>query len=216
MKTWLTFVGGKYTPQKFVAESHRVGSITRRLPANVAKGMNFGDTVLCLQWRGKSVPPAVFAEFRINGIVFDGEIGQKVTAKLKAEGKIIEDNSGAAPVQVDRECGSFSMGGGSIVRDDVTIQEIVDIAQALADEDADAQGIAKADKGSLWCMVSGILTKTYAPPRTLNPAPKFTRGFMGLAEDMKFSDANADALSVTADQTAPRVAGVSNYEKAWD
>jgi hypothetical protein len=215
MKIHLTYIGGKYTPAKFIKEANKFG-ITRRLPANIAKSMNFGDTVLCLQWRGKGIPPAVFAAFIINGIVFDGDIQKKVVEKLKAEGKIVQDNSGAAPVHVQRECGDFLMGGGAYVREDVSIGEIVEIAQAAEGEDQDAAGIAKADKGSLWCMVSGTLSKTYLPPRTLNPAPNFTRGFMALPEGMTFAEENADRVDVAEDAAKARVVGVTNYEKAWD
>lgn len=212
MTTWLHYIGGKYTPRKFIAESIRVGFITRRAPANQVKSMHFKDNVLLLDWRkGK---PACFGEFVVTGVVFDGELNQKLVEELKSEDKIIEDNTGGGSTQVDRECGDFTMGGGASVRDDVDIPEIMEKAERLQDEIQSAKGLSKASGGTVWCMVMGVLTKEYFPPRTLDPIPPFTRGFMALPEGMTFVASNSDEVSL--DATVSQIVGVENYERAWE
>lgn len=212
MTTWLHYVGGKYTPAKFIAESKRVGFITRRAPANQVKSMHFKDSVLLLDWRkGK---PACFGEFKITGVVFDGELNQKLIEELKQEDKIIEDNTGGPSTQVDRECGEFTMGGGASVRDDVDIPEIMEKAERLQDEIQSAKGLSKASGGTVWCMVMGVLTKEYFPPRTLDPIPPFTRGFMTLPEGTTFITSNGDEIAHTVTENS--VHGVENYERAWE
>lgn len=212
MATWLHYVGGKYTPQKFIAESKRVGFITRRAPANQVKAMHFKDTVLFLDWRkGK---PACFGEFVVTGIVFDGELNLKLIEELKAEDKIEQDNTGGDAVTVDRECGTFTMGGGATLRDDVDIPEIMEKAERIQDELQAARGLSKESGGTVWCMVMGVLTTEFFPPRTLDPVPPFTRGFMQMPADTIFVATNGDEIS--HDATASQIVGVENYERAWE
>lgn len=212
MTTWLHYVGGKYTPQKFIAESERVGFITRRAPANQVKAMHFKDDVLLLDWRkGK---PAAFGEFVVTGVVFDGELNQKLIEELKAEDKIIEDNTGGDAVTVDRECGTFTMGGGATLREDVDIPEVMEKAERIQNDLQAARGLSKAAGGTVWCMVMGVLTKEFFPPRTLDPVPSFTRGFMALPKGTNFVTANGDEIS--HDATAGQIVGVENYERAWE
>ncbi|MCG3177527.1 MAG: hypothetical protein MOGMAGMI_02501 [Candidatus Omnitrophica bacterium] len=212
MATYLHYIGGKYTPRKFIAESKRVGFITRRAPANQVKAMHFKDTVILLDWRkGK---PAAFGEFIVTGVVFDGELNAKLIEELKAEDKIVEDNTGGGSVTVDRECGSFSMGGGAGVREDVDIPEIMEKAEKIQAEQQDAVGLGKESRGTVWCMVMGVLTKEYFPPRTLDPVPPFTRGFMQMLEGTTFIAAHGD--EIPHDAPASQVVGVENYERAWE
>lgn len=213
MATWLHYIGGKYTPAKFIAESKRVGFITRRAAANQVKTMHFRDTVLCLKHRGKNVAPAVFCEFVVTGVVFDGELNLKLVDELKAEDKIIEDNTGGPSMTVDRECGEFTMGGGATLREDVDIPEIMEKAERIQDEMQTAKGLSDGAGGTVWCMVMGVLTKEYVPPRTLAPAVPFTRGFMALPEGTTFVSANGDEIA--ADVEIRQIAGVGEYERAW-
>jgi len=212
MTTWLHYMGGKYTPRKFLDEAVRVGFITRRAPANQVKSMHFKDNVLCLDWRkGK---PACFGEFTITGIVFDGELNAKLVEELKAEDKIVEDNTGGPSTQVERECGEFTMGGGATLREDVDIPEIMEKAERIQDELQSARGLSKEQSGTVWCMVMGILTKEYVPPRTLQPAPPFTRGFMQIPEGTTFVSSHSDEISHQANENV--ISGVENYERAWE
>lgn len=212
MKTWTTYIGGRYTPQSFLAEAKRVGFITRRAPAHQAKAMHFKDTVLLLAWRkGK---PACFGEFVVTGIVFDGELNAKLIEELKAEDKIVEDNTGGPSTQVERECGEFTMGGGASVRDDVDIPEIMEKAEKIQAEQQAAAGLDDKSHGAVWCMVMGVLTKEYFPPRTLDPAVPFTRGFMALTEGTHFVTAHGDEIS--HDAPVSQIVGVENYERAWE
>ncbi|HZQ11020.1 MAG TPA: hypothetical protein VFD70_30900 [Anaerolineae bacterium] len=212
MAQWFHYVGGRYTPRKFIEESIRVGFITRRAPANQVKAMHFGDTVVLLDWRkGK---PAAFGEFIINGVMFDGKVQQKLVEELKAEDKIVQDDSGVPSVKVERECGDFTMGGGASVREDVDIPEIMEKAERANNDMQGELGLKDESKGSLWCMVKGTLTKTFIPPRTIDPAPPFTRGFMQVPEGTQFIASHADEhVHNEAERT---VTGVGEYERAWE
>jgi hypothetical protein len=212
MKTFMTYIGGKYSPKSFIAEAKRVGFITRRAPANQVKAMHFKDNVVLLDWRkGK---PAAFGEFVVTGVVFDGELNAKLIEELKKEDKIVEDNTGGPSTQVERECGEFAMGGGASVRDDVDIPEIMEKAERLNDELQGGMGLGKESRGTVWCMVMGVLTKEYLPPRTLDPAVPFTRGFMTLPEGTSFVTAHGDEISHGAPSS--QIVGVENYERAWE
>lgn len=210
MTQWLTYVGSKhYSPAKFLAEARAIG-ISRRIPANIAKGMHFGDTVLLMDWRAGR--PACFGEFRISRIFFEGEVQSKVVKELKDEDKIVEDHSGAPATVVHRECGDYLMGGGATVRDDVDIPELVEKAEKAHKDLAGEGGVKEGDEGSLWAMVGGELTREYFPPRTLEPAPKFTRGFMHMTDGMSFVDANPTETGIAPKPSS--VVGVEQYSKS--
>lgn len=207
---WLHYVGERnYTPAEFIKEAKAIG-ISRRAPANQVGAMHFGDTVLLLTWRGGK--PAVFGEFRISRVIFQGEVNAKLKDQLQSEGKIVADNSGAAPVQVKRKCGSYWMGGGCTVRDDVDIPELIEDAEKIHAELLKGEGVPEGETGSLWVMVGGDLTKEYFPPRTLDPAPSFTRGFMRTPDGTHFVDANPTDTGIPTG--APAIVGVEEYQGA--
>jgi hypothetical protein len=165
---WLHYVGGFYTPKKFISEARKFG-ITRRIAPNVAKTTYYGDHVILLDWRQGS--PVAFAEFVIDKIAADHEIMQAVTMQLKEQGHIVEERAPAGSggvSQVDRECGSFTLGGGAVVDDETTIKDIVEKGQKVAVE----KGAAPK-----W-MIGGWLTRVFVPPLALEPKPPFSRGFL--------------------------------------
>ncbi len=198
---WLHYVGGYYTPKKFLREARRIG-ISRRASSNIVKNMNFGDRVLLLNWREGR--PAAFGEFRISRIFFDADLQAQVVEKLKAEDKIVEDHSGGASTKVTRECGSYMMGGGASVSDDTTSRDIIETAEKIREEEG-KQGEA------LWVMIGGELTGTIVPPQTVVLAdgafPPFTRSFMHMPEGLTFKD-EGEAPAIT-----PAVVGVRGYGK---
>ncbi len=158
---WQHYVGGFYSPAKFIAEAKRHG-VSRRVAPNIAKSMSFGDTVQLLSWC--SGEPAAFAEFLINRITLDHEIAGELGEELIEEGRarLVERGGGF----VTRECGSYSVGATYEV--DIDLKEVVERAMALAEE----KGLP------LSFMIAGPLTRTFDPPVELIPPPPFTRGFI--------------------------------------
>lgn len=149
---WLHFVGGHYTPKKFLAEAKSQG-ISRRCPTTVAKAMSKGDEVLLLDWTGREAKH--FATFSVDTLFLDS-----------AHSKAAADKLGLAPASssgrmVVRECGSFVLGlrfstGGHTLR-------------ALI-EAAEAAGPLKS------VMIGGSLTEELDPQKTI-PGIGFFRGF---------------------------------------
>ncbi len=202
MTTYFHYVGGKYTPQQFIAEARQQG-ISRRAPASQVKGMAFGDRVILLDWRGGR--PAAFAEFVISRVFFRPEISQAVGEGLLADGRCEYEDftaDGGGGLEVSRECGSYTIGGAYTVKEDVTLAEVMERAEA-ADR-------ARGGDGHLWTMVGGYLTKTYDVPMTVVPAPAFTRGFMHVPDGARIGEAPA----VDAAAAKPQVVLVENYEKS--
>ncbi len=181
-KANLHYVGREhYTPESFIAEAKEIGFISRDTAPAIARQMEFGDRVICMDWRGEAIPPAAFCEFRISRFFFREDIASKVGASLIEEGRCEYDGSSAGTV-IQRKCGSWVDGGGYVCKDDVTAAEIFERAEKAAAE----QGIAFQD---LWCMVGGKLTKEYLPPMTVLPQQEFFRGFKRVPEGTRIGDA---------------------------
>ncbi len=207
MTSYFHYVGGKYTPEKFIAEAREQG-ISRRAPASQVKSMSFGDRVILLDWRGGR--PAAFAEFVISRVFFDPEISKAVGEGLLEDGRCeFQDFTadGGGGVEVDRACGSYTIGGAFMCKDDVTLGEVFERA-----EEADK---ARGGDGNLWCMVGGYLTQTYPVPMTVLPAPAFTRSFMQVPEGgtngVRYRI--GEAPIVNSEAAKPQVVIVENYEK---
>lgn len=207
MTTYFHYIGGStYTPAKFVAEAQAQG-ISRRAPVSQVKGMKFSDRVILLDWRKGR--PAAFAEFTFTRMFFDADISKKVGDTLVEEGRCEyhEPAGGGGGTVVSRECGEYIMGGSYSVKEDVTVEEICEKAEAADKErGGDGQG--------MFCMVGGYLTKVYDVPMTVINAdgslPKFTRGFMKVGEGARIGDAPV----LSAEEThAPEVVMVQNYER---
>ena len=158
---WLHYVGGYYTRTSFLREA-RQHKVTRRVAANIARKMSYGDTVRLLAWnKGK---PLLFAEFVIRSITMPEEIAKPLAEELIKDGKARLVSAGGG--RVVRECGSYIAGATYAV--DVELGELVEDAIKLSKE--------KSIKPSF--MISGPLTHVYKPSKLLDPAPPFTRGFI--------------------------------------
>ena len=232
MATFLHYVGGRYSPQTFIAEAQQYG-ITRRANAQNVKALNFGDTILLVDHRQGR--PAVFGSFTLTDIIFDANINAELLPLLQANGVVesVQD-FGGSPITVRRKCGSFTITGSVSLRtrgedetptaDEtqdaetteeeprISVAELIELAQAIQAQQQSALGVGDEERGSLWCMVGGSLTTTYFPPRTLVPAPAFTRGFMRLPEGTSFVETNPESIN---EPNAPRMVSVGQYERAW-
>ena len=166
MTTWNHFVGGSYKNKtRFLQEAKKVG-ISRRVPANIARGFHFGDRVILLRYHSRKGVEA-FGEMVINEIIFPKEITEKIGAELIKSGAIEYRPGPLGGANVHRECGSYViMGSYVITSPDYDIPQLVKMAQELDKEN------------TVFCMIGGKLMKEYANPVWLDPAPKFTRGFI--------------------------------------
>lgn len=173
---WMHYIGGYYkTHKQFIREAQRSG-ITRRIPATVARGMNYGDRVILLRYAGKGSVFG-FAEMVITGIVLTGDIADKVGQKLASDGRATYTPGGG---MVQRECGSFMIMGTWHVNADM--KEIMETASEIAEK----------EKLDLFVMISGKLTHVYDAPIYLQPAPAFTRGFIKCDEQATFSTCTSE------------------------
>ncbi len=192
---WHHFIGGHYaSPESFVAEAQKQG-ISRRIPAQNAKGMSFGDRVVLLRFVNAETVIA-FAEMVVSRVMLDGEITQKIGNDLQEAGRASYQENGGAGEMVNRECGEYLIAGTWQVDPDVDIAELIRMAERYADGE------------KLFVMLGGELSQVYATHRLLNPPPKFTRGFARRTPrpDFFYNDAPASDERV--------VYGVRNYQKA--
>jgi hypothetical protein len=190
MTAWLHYIGGKYTPQKFVIEARKHG-VSRRIPARLLKSISWGDKVYCATWEGslsknginimegfggesegvgkfKEGRAEIFTMFTIDRIVIeDHEINVAVQRRLREQG-LIRAVYDAPSRTVRRACGYYVECGSVIVKDGTTIAQIAEIAFEVA-----------AGR-PFSVMIQGALRKTYAPPRVL--AAPFTRGLMRIED----------------------------------
>ena len=160
VNTWMHYIGGYYRSEADFANEAQLKGISRRLPAQVARGMRFGDRVVLLRWGGKGRVWA-FAEMTIVGITLLDGLARQVGERLKDQGRASYSEGGAC---VERECGSYLVVGTWTT--DADISEIIEMACQMADGE------------KVFVMVNGTLTKVYDAPMLLSPAPKFTRSFI--------------------------------------
>jgi hypothetical protein len=187
--TWLHYVGGHYgTTEAFVAEARQAG-VTRRIPAQVARGMQYGDRVVFLRWGGPGRVWA-FAEMVIETVTLMGNLAVKVGARLAAAGRA-EYHAGEQIIK--RSCGWYVVAGTWIVK--ASLSEVLEAAiDAAAGED-------------VFCMIGGPLTRAYGEPVMLSPAPKFTRGFIR-SDDVSYQCTGGE------DATAPgAMVALAEYHK---
>lgn len=193
--TWFHFIG---KPKQFLPPAEHYG-VSRRCPSSLARLMQFGDRVICLAWRGKLVPAAAFAEFRITTLYFDHDV--KVFEKLAEQGRAEYEDYGGGGKLIVRECGDFIISGGYVLKPDVTIAEIFKLAEA---ENAQQGG----KRGDLWCMIGGALTQVYQPPLTVDPPVKFSRGFSYVQPETRIGDE-----PIVEGSPATEVLIVKSYDK---
>lgn len=163
--TWMHFIGAGYyaDDKKFTREAKKYG-ISRRAPAQLVRGMEFGDRLVLLRYLAKGSVFA-FGEARIHGITLEGDISKQVGERLIAEGRAEYQDGGGA---VERECGSYLVLGTYSVK--ASLKEVMSIAQEIhARENGDVP---------MFVMVNARLTEAYKEQVFLQPAPKFTRGFI--------------------------------------
>jgi hypothetical protein len=172
--TWLHFIGSYYrTSDLFLVETQKHG-FSRRIPAQVARGMHFGDKVIFLRYGGASsrmttTAKTVFAfgEGVVTRVTFAAEIAAQLGQELERRG-LAEYTSGGDTVL--RACGSYLMAGTWTVTAEMEIPLLVEAATQIAQ----AQGATTP----LFVMLGGELTAAYEAPVFLQPAPHFTRGFI--------------------------------------
>ena len=172
VNTWMHFVGGYYSDTDKFADEARRQRISRRAPAQQVRGMQFGDQLVLLRYERPAV--AAFAEAEIIGVTLDREISEVVGERLAAEG-LAEFHEPAGGCQtIERECGSYTLLGFWTVT--CSLPDVMDIAIQEA----------KAAGEKLFVMVNADLRKAYDQPVYLEPAPKFTRGFIKSVDDASF------------------------------
>jgi hypothetical protein len=192
INTWMTYVGRYYkTPKHFIREAEKHG-ITRRIPAQVARGMQYGDRVVLLRYGRKDYVFA-FAEMVIESVILEGEIADEIGHELQKEGKASYTPSGG---MVTRECGSYMIFGSWSV--DAELSEIV----------GKAIEIAKRKEKDIFVMIGGKLSRVYNQPIILSPAPKFTRGFIRANDQATFE------MSVNEQERDKNIICIESYQKA--
>lgn len=185
--SWLHYVGGSTysSDQTFLTEAAKHG-FSRRIPAQIARGMHFGDRLIFLRWnKGK---PYAFAEARLSRISFDADIAEYVGQRLVDDGKATYTADGGT---VRRQCGSYTIGGTWTV--ECTISEILELAFEASGGD------------TLFCMIGGTHVTAYDTPIRMYPSPKFTRGFTRLTHDAEFVPYDEERTQI--------MVAVENYRK---
>ncbi len=177
MSTWLHYVGGLYTPEKFIKEAKRIG-ISRRIPLRNLKSLQWGDEVLCAEWKPwtavtyaggetkehsagfKSGDARIFCSFIIRHVFVENpEVNKALQEILRAQGKITDYLP--QPIgggRVERECGVYYTGGEILTS--ASISEIYQILQSLDPKTK--------------VMIGGELKSVYDPPVVVSGVP-FTR-----------------------------------------
>jgi len=189
---WMHYIGRYYRSHHAFIREAKVMGIARRIPAQVARGMNYGDTVVLLRYCRKERVYA-FAEMVITGLVLSGDMAQAVGEKLQAQGKATYTAGGG---MISRECGSYMIMGTWNV--DAELPEVMDIVTEIA-----------AEKGmdATFVMISGELTTVYDDPVYLDPAPPFTRGFIRVDDGATFT------LFGEQEEPGNKIIAIESYQK---
>lgn len=161
MAKWSHYIGGKYTEASFIEEALEQG-ISRRVSAQQAQKMHYGDVVACLSWRNGR--PVVFAEFAVSQLFLPDDVSTVLTAQLDEEGCISEASEGGGGA-VNKKCGSY-MESCTHTVSGIDIPEIVARANVFFAE--------RSEKP--WYMIGGQLGKAIMPPMGA-PSTPFFRGF---------------------------------------
>jgi hypothetical protein len=179
MATWIHFIGGQYRSEAaFIREARRFG-ISRRVPAQSARGMAYGDRVVLARWFGKERGAYGFASFRVTDLIFEGEMAQKVAKKLEEEGLTIKYTpaGGGERSPVQRECGSYMVLGVITIENntgrdiDTSLKRMIELALE----------ISKDEDEKLFIMIGGKLEQVYDTPVKC-PDQKFHRGISRVSD----------------------------------
>ena len=195
---WATWVGGHYTTEKFIREARALG-VSRRIAPRNAQGMSFGDTVYLFRHGPYT---QVIGAFQVSRLSLPQDINQEIVEWLQAQGKI-ESVNDAPPVQVYRECGSYSESGGATVSPDTTLKEIVDKVIEICKERGEEP----------FMLLAGPLVKVYNPPVVIQPRPKPIRGFMHMKDEWMQQVNRKAGLRLEDGGDTAEVVGVENYYK---
>ncbi len=196
--TWLHFIGGYYrTPDHFLTEGKKHG-FSRRIPAQVARGMHFGDKVVFLRYGGQTAKTVfAFGEGVVTRVTFDAQIAAQLGQELERRG-LAEYTPGGETVL--RECGTYIMAGTWTVAPELDLPHLIEAATRIAQ----AQGATTP----LFVMLGGELTAAYDNPVFFQPAPHFTRGFI------KTEPGSTFRYTGEAGEYAHKILAVRNYRKA--
>ncbi|MEM4297769.1 MAG: hypothetical protein QW815_05315 [Nitrososphaerota archaeon] len=161
--TWLHYVGGKYTPTRFVHEAAQYG-FSRRIPFHLLKSLSWGDTILFASWKGsntfKSGKAEIFCQGHITRIsIEDPETMTILQQELEQSGKII--SASEAKQLIRRACGYYYAGGS--IKVSASVHEIYTIITTKCPNKPPV-------------MIMGPITAVFNPPKTIN-AP-FTRSLI--------------------------------------
>jgi hypothetical protein len=152
-REWAHFIGEEqYTVESFIAEAEKY-EISRNIPAQQLKGIQYGDTINLMQWDGNQA--ILFAQFVVRRV-------------------FIRNPEISAAVAEKRACGSYVTGPGIVVDDEKTsIREIIDLAEEIASQTGE-----EGEKKIKW-MVGGSLSHKFPEPIPLGKyGPQFSRGFI--------------------------------------
>src|SRR6266498_5931433 len=85
-REWAHFIGeGNYSIESFIAEAEKYG-ISRNIPAQQLKGIQYGDTINLMQWDGNQA--ILFAQVVVRRVFIRNlEISAAVAEKLIGDGK---------------------------------------------------------------------------------------------------------------------------------
>jgi hypothetical protein len=198
MTEWAHFIGEKrYTTESFIAEAERYG-ISRNIPAQQLKGIQFGDVINLMLWDGDQA--VLFAQFIVSQVLIrDTEISAEVGDKLVNEGRAVH-----------RACGSYVSGGGVILdQEKATVREIVDLAEQLAAEKGDRK---------IKFMVGGKVSHQFPEPVPLgNHGPRFSRGFIKYSTGLREQPLRGEKIEMkgVADYRPARKGQSLSEEDLW-
>jgi hypothetical protein len=207
MTEWAHFIGEKrYTTESFIAEAERYG-ISRNIPAQQLKGIQFGDVINLMLWDGDQA--VLFAQFIVSQVLIrDTEISAEVGDKLVNEGRAEPGGGGGEPVH--RACGSYVSGGGVILdQEKATVREIVDLAEQLAAEKGDRK---------IKFMVGGKVSHQFPEPVPLgNHGPRFSRGFIKYSTGLREQPLRGEKIEMkgVADYRPARKGQSLSEEDLW-
>lgn len=162
MSAWFHWIGKEYyTIKAFQREAVSVG-ISRRVSLKVLQGIEWGDTVMCLQCEYRIKAGSMFLEFPVEVITGLTQEGQRIVAD-KFFGVVVDLGCSI----IHRDCGEYMT--GLTYRIDAPISEIAGVLQ-----EAKAAG-GRIGKPMIGCYPHSVIA-VQQPYARLKDVP-FTQGF---------------------------------------
>jgi len=186
-QTWAHYIGKTSYPSDavFLKEAQEIG-VSRRVPAFLARHMNFGDRVILLRWLGKGRARA-FAEMQITGVTLESRVSSKVIAMLGDRASCREGGD----TKHYRGCGAYIVAVTCTVRD-VSLPEIIEMVYQAAEAQAP------------FVMLQGRITRVITPAERLEDM-RFTRGF--------FRFERVEHLFTEVQQNEGALMGIRDYSR---